>query len=234
MELIHMTATYSNALLVAIMPHVSDFAKKLELPIPQPLTVAQVREFKPSPFRDFPGGAVTLTNGDWFTFNNGVVDAFRSPDNVFVDDDPAVNWPKYAYGKETITTNDALALARASLAKLGYKPELLGCDMPPKWVSGPYDLKDGNHVPDYQMRWQRYLEPKNYDEQHNNSSVTVEVNLQKKTIIGISITSTNIWRDPPKIDVPTELEKDFRRRSLGTAFKRTNAPPLPGTGGDHN
>src|SRR6185312_4821041 len=127
MELIHMTATYSNALLVAIMPHVSDFSKKLELPIPQPVTPAMVREFRPSPYKEFIGGAVILTNGDWFTFNNGAVDGYRSPDNAFKDDAPAENWPKYAYGKDNMTTNDCLALARESLTKIGYKPELLGC-----------------------------------------------------------------------------------------------------------
>jgi hypothetical protein len=225
MELVHMTVTYSNALLVAILPHVSDFAKKLELPIPQPIVVEQVREFRPSPYKEFIGGAVILTNGDWFTFNNGAVDMYRSPEDAFTDDNPSEDWPKYAYGKDNMTTNDALALARASLTKLGYKPELLGCDVPPRWVSGPFDLKDGNHVPYYQMRWQRYTEPKNLQEQENNDFVTVEINMNKKAVIGLNIASRKIQRDPPKVSVTPELEKDFKRRSLGTPFTRTNAPP---------
>ena len=51
MELIHMTAAYSNAVLVAILPHVSDFAKKLDLPIPQPITATQVLKSRPSPYQ---------------------------------------------------------------------------------------------------------------------------------------------------------------------------------------
>jgi hypothetical protein len=76
------------------------------------------------------------------------------------------------------------------------------------------------------MRWQRYTEPKNYGEQTNNNYVSIEINMQKKTLTGIAISGRQIWRDPLKIDVPTELEKDFKKRSLGTAFKRTNAPPM--------
>jgi hypothetical protein len=225
MELIHMTATYSNALLVAILPHVSDFAKKLDLPMPQPITVAQVQEFKPSPIKDFIGGGLYLTNKFWFLYDHGAVSAFRASNDIFVDEDPAKDWPKYAYGKDNMTTNEAIALARESLTKLGYDPKLLGCDVPPRYFTGPYDLKNGNHVPDCQMRWERYTEPKNYDEQHNNDSVTVEVNMEKKTIIGISIVSQKIWRDPPKVDVVPELESDFKKHSFGPMFKRTNAPP---------
>ncbi len=60
MELVHMTATYSNAMLVAILPQVSDFSKKLDLPIPQPITAAQVQNFKPFPYMDFIGGGLIL------------------------------------------------------------------------------------------------------------------------------------------------------------------------------
>jgi hypothetical protein len=224
MEFLHMTATYSNALLVAIMPHVSDFAKKLELPIPQPVTAAMVRDFKPSPIKDHIGGGMMLTNGDWFSFNDGAVDGYRSPNDVFVDQDPAKNWPNYAYGKENMTTNDALALARASLTKLGYDPKELGCDIPPWQVNGPIDLNNGHHVPHYQMRWNRYSAPTNADEQHNNDYVTVEVDMQKKVVTGIAIVSRKIWRESPKVDVVPQTEREFKKNQFGPMFKRTNAP----------
>jgi hypothetical protein len=37
-EIFQITVSYSNAVLVAIMPHISNFAKALDLPIPQPVT----------------------------------------------------------------------------------------------------------------------------------------------------------------------------------------------------
>jgi hypothetical protein len=224
LELVHMTATYSNAMLVAILPHVSDFSKDLALPIPQPITAGQVQEFRPSPVKDFIGGGLMLTNGFWFMFDHGGVNSFRSPDNVFYDQDPAANWPRYAYGKDNMTTNDAIALAQESLTKLGYKPGLLGCDGPPNSLRGPDNTKDGHHVPHCQIRWERYPEPKTADEQASNDVVTVEINMEKKTVTGLHIASRKIWKAPPKIGVEPELERDYKKRLSGTMFIRTNAP----------
>ncbi len=128
-----------------------------------------------------------------------------------------------------MTTNEAIALARDALLKLGYKPEVVGCDGPPRWFTGPYDTKDGHHVPHCQVRWERYPEPKSAEEQANNDFVTVEINLDKKTFTGLSIASRKIWRDAPKVDVRPELEKDYQKSTkLGSMFIRTNAPaPAP-------
>jgi hypothetical protein len=224
MELIHMTATYSNALLVAILPHISEFSKKLDLPIAQPISAAQVREFRPSNVKDFIGGGLMLTNGYWFAFNNGYVDSFRSPDNVFCDQDPALNWPKYAFGKDNMTTNEAIALARKSLSRLGYPPELLGCEAPPKSVTGPYDTKDGHHVPACQVRWERYAEPKTAAEQASNDVVTVEINMERKSVTGLSVISKKLWKAPPKLDVEPVLQRDYKKAMNGTMFIRSNAP----------
>jgi len=60
MQLIHMTATYSNAMLVAILPHVSDCAKQLDLPITQPITTSQVAHFRPSPYKNIITGGIWL------------------------------------------------------------------------------------------------------------------------------------------------------------------------------
>lgn len=228
MELVHMTATYSNAMLVAILPHISDFSKKLDLPIQQPITASQVIWFNPSPYKDFIGGGLVLSNRYWYSYNNGCVDGFRTPDNVFYDQDPAANWPNYAYGKDNMTTNDAIALARESLSKLGYTPELLHVDRPPQFIQGPSDLKDGNHIPHCKMRWESIPDPKTPEESKDNDIVTVEINMEKKTITGLHIVSRKIWRTPPKVDMEPELEKDYKQRSkLGSMFIRTNAPAPP-------
>ncbi|EEF57893.1 hypothetical protein Cflav_PD0843 [Pedosphaera parvula Ellin514] len=70
LELIHITAAYSNAVLVAILPHVSDFAKKLDLPIPQPIAANQVIWFKQVPFKGQIDGALVLSNNCWFHFSS--------------------------------------------------------------------------------------------------------------------------------------------------------------------
>src|SRR5882724_7496742 len=118
--LIHITAAYSNAVLVAILPHVSDCAKQLDLPIAQPITVQQVARFNTMPYPDFVGGGLWLTNGYTFVFEWGYVNGFHSPNDWFSEQD-IVNLERYA-GKDNMTTNEAIELARSSLTKLGYKP----------------------------------------------------------------------------------------------------------------
>ena len=77
------TAGYSNAVLIAILPYVSDFAKKMELPIPLPLTMAQVQQFGCDPHIGEVGGAVTLTNGYEIWFAQGYVQELRKPSSLF-------------------------------------------------------------------------------------------------------------------------------------------------------
>src|SRR5437879_1330548 len=88
LELFQITAQYSNAVLVAIMPYVADFAKRLDLPLAQPVTVAQVASFRCSPRSDHFGGRVTLTNGYEFSFDRGRISQYRSPKSYFSLQEP--------------------------------------------------------------------------------------------------------------------------------------------------
>jgi hypothetical protein len=225
MELIHMTAAYSNAVLVAILPQVSDFAKKLDLPVQQPITVNQVVWSKSMPYKDMIEGAVILTNHYWFAYDwHGYVNSFRLlDDNWFYEKDPATNWLRYV-GKDAITTNEAIVLARDTLRKLGYEPELLHADGPPSVFQGPVDLKNGSHIPYCEIRWES-PEPKTLEEQKNRDSLEFQINLEKKTVVGMAIVSGKIKGTPPKIGVEPELESDYQKRMGGKMFGRTNAPP---------
>jgi hypothetical protein len=224
-----MTAAYSNALLVAIMPYVSDFAKKLKLDIPQPVTPAQVIWLSPMYFKDYIGGGLVLSNHYWFAFDQGAVTSFRSPDNVFYDEDPAANWARYAFGKDNMTTNEAIEMARATLRNLGYQPEDLHADGPPTLVQGPFDLKDGHHVPHCKVEWEKYWGTNAPPgEAPGGSSLHVEINLEKKIVTGLTIVSSRIRRPLPKVDIEPELESDYQKRMkppTGKMFIRTNAPP---------
>ena len=73
-EIIHLTTVYSTALLSAILPHISDFAEKFDLPIERPITVEQVQIFIPNPKGQMEG-SLFLTNNAWFHFSKlGFVD----------------------------------------------------------------------------------------------------------------------------------------------------------------
>ena len=218
--LIHMTAAFSNAVLVAILPHVSDFAKRLELPIPLPITANQIKEFKPHPFTNFIGGVLTLTNGDrFFEGGHGYVNIFYGYKNYNMppedlDWDNREQWASQFYGQMNMTTNEVIEFARDALRKLGYQPKTLHADMPPTQFNGPW-VHGTNTIPFCDVEW---------SPEDGNDIIFISINAEKKQIVCFSLVSTNAWRAPPKLDVVPELESDYQKRLKGKMFIRTNAP----------
>jgi hypothetical protein len=221
MELVHMTAAYSNAMLVAILPHVSEFAKKLDLQVPQPITVQQVHRFNPSPYIGRVEGALWLTNHCWFLFDyRGYVSGFRSPDDWFFEQDPSANLTNYL-GQTRMTSSETVAFARQQLLNLGYGTEITRADTVPK-VEGPYNPNRGGHVPYCRVKWRSAEEPGS----DNFSDVQVDINTQEKSVVGLYLlfARTNKIGTPLKLDVEPELESAYRKKPIGTMFTRTNAP----------
>ncbi|MFO1475855.1 MAG: hypothetical protein U1F98_04305 [Verrucomicrobiota bacterium] len=221
MDLIHMTAAYSNAVLVAVLPHVSDFANKLALPIPQPVREEQVAHFNPMPYKGQVEGALWLTNGYWFILHSGYVDSFRSPNDWFYEQDPSAHITNY-FGHSKMSTNDVVAFARKKLLALGYGPDLTHSDTQPE-LEGPYDTKLGGHIPYCQVKW----EPTKDQDSDGYSQVRVDINTQDGSVVGLylSFARTNSVGTPLTVDIEPELESDFQKRTSVKMFVRSNAPP---------
>ena len=84
---LEITSEYAQALLLAILPYVSDFAQRVGLDIPLPITTNHVARFIPSRDPENVGGSLTLTNGFVFAYQHGHVQRFSSgsladPDSV--------------------------------------------------------------------------------------------------------------------------------------------------------
>lgn len=218
-----MTAVYSNAVLVAVLPHFSDVAKKLDLPIAQPITTNQVIWLSPLHIKGRVGCGVVLTNHYWFQFTSGYVASFRSPDDWFAEQDPAANVSHYI-GKDNMTTNEAIKFARNSFRKLGCKPKMFHVDASPTKLEGPFDSKKSGHVPYCRIEWES-PEATTREEHDHSYKIQFDIDMQRQQVVGMVLISTNFWRPPPKLDVETELESDYQKRISGKMFIRTNAPP---------
>jgi hypothetical protein len=231
-QLIHITATYSNALLVAILPHISDVAKKLDLPIPQPITTNQVMRFAPSPYKGHFSGSVVLTNDYWFSFDQrGFVDSFRAPTNWFSANDDIADHPERYSGTTLMTTNEIVAFARNTLLKLGYPPEITHSDLTPQ-LQGPSVLNSGLHICYARVEW------KPIQDLDNNAytDARVDINTHDNTVVGLYLFfKTNQVSTPLQINVEPETQEQFMQRTKARLFVRTNAPShLPRTGSDHD
>ena len=216
-QIIHITAQYSNAVLVAMLPHVNDYATKLELPIPLPITQEQVQTFKVGHLEGYVAGGLWLTNDYCFTFGNGYIWNFKVfTNNPWLTENPAGDWGHYI-GKMNMTTNEAITFARDELVKLGYDPKALHADVAPTSFEGGNVLPQGP-FPYCQIKWRK--EAKTIEEKADASAITVQVNMQDKTLLGLTVISPKVRQPEPDIEPKPELESDYRKRMQGT-----NAPP---------
>ena len=230
---IRMTPGYSNALLSVILPRISDFANKLELPLEFPLSANQIQQFRPSHIRGEVAGGIELTNHFWFEFDKaGYVSSFRSPDNYFFAEDDHGLFPDWApekmrsqsrfFGKSLMATNEIIALARETVRKLDRNAEILRIDKAPE-LQGPYTLPGGIHLPYCRVAW----EPeKNADADHGNT-LHVEINTRERKVIGyylrLSEENREKMADPMKIDAEPEGLPNYLKR---TKNRDTPATPL--------
>lgn len=194
-EIIQVTAAYSNAMLVAIMPHISDFARELNLPTPTPVVQSQVDRFNCFPRSDHVGGRLILTNGCEFIFDHGHVENFVSSHSYFYLQNPDLI-PRF-YGPVRITEAQALLLAHGAIKKLGYTDEMLSADRPPE-ITRPE--RDGtNYIARYRLRWRDTTRGGN----PNNPPTSAEFEVDATTgqILMVNILNPNTYRPDPKLNI---------------------------------
>jgi len=212
-----MTAQYSNAALVAVLPFVSDFAAKLNLSITRPITKQDVKRLAISPIKDQADMGIWLTNGYWFGLNhNGYIDAFRAPKNFFAEQGEDVT--KYA-GKDQMTTGEAVAMSRNILVSLGYKSESFHFKETPT-LEGPSDTPQG-YMPYCRVKW---VWPKSKD---YPNYIQFDINTETKKCVGMEIfvaSTNNVPMRPLNIGIEPELEKDYQARTHAKIYYNTNAP----------
>ena len=182
------TAAYSNAMLVAIMPHVSDFAKKLDLPIPQPVTISQVARFNCFPRSDHIGGRVILTNGCAFVFDHGRVENFESAHSYYYLQNPQMV-PRF-YGPIKITETQALQIAQAAIKKLGYTESMVAADQKPRIDLPP--TNNGHDIARYRIRW--YDPTRGGDPATPPRSIEFEIDATTGQIHVVNIDNPNTYR----------------------------------------
>lgn len=194
-EWIRVTTEYSNAVLVAVLPYISDFAKKLELPLPQPITAGHVVGCGIAPYRtrgcgghDGPIGV--RVKGDWsFTFSCGYVSKYEAPDSYYRLQDPD-KVPRF-FGQVRMNPKEAVALARNTITSLGIRLEDVFADMEPQ-VTSP-ERVGTNTVPHYRVEW---LDPRG-----GSASARVDVNGEAGRVEGVLLRSRNLERQTPRLAV---------------------------------
>lgn len=221
LEVLHITAQYSNAVLIAALPCVSQFATKANLPTAQAFTASELRCSRIVPIKDHTDIGIWFKSGYWFhVSHSGFVDAFHAPMNYFWEQDADVT--KYA-GKDNMTTNDAIVMARDILVKLSYNMTLRHFNGFPT-LEGPDDSKQG-HMPYCRVKWE--WPKQNASESKPPNFIYVDINTETKSFVGMELflsSTDGLPAHPFKIDIKPELERDFhKKQSVQKMFFDTNA-----------
>ena len=181
---IQVTAQYSNAVLVAVLPYFTDVAKKLDLPVPIPITQADIAKVDIWPGPGAPGTSILLKNNWSFGFLQGYVYVVQNThDKVLFDREPT-------YGPIKITAADAVKTARDTLKRLGIAPEDVFSDFEPK-VTPPNQIGTNVTYP-YQIEWL---------DEWGSRTVDIRVDPHTGKIERFYIHHFNLERPSPKIDV---------------------------------
>lgn len=196
-DVVRITAEYSNAVLVAVMPYISDVAHKLELPVPQPVTIEQVTHCSIKPTRNW-GVLVGLDGGWYFVFERGYVSTVQGPGEVFTIQD----FHKLAehFGEVKMSKAEAVEFARTTIKKLGIPLETVFAEQEPR-IAEPFKVGT-NTVPHFRIQW---LDPGGAGVA---TSVDMDVNANIKRMERLTIFNRSLNRPLPKI--PVEARRDAR------------------------
>jgi hypothetical protein len=211
--MIEVTANLSNAMLVAMMPYVSDAAKNLELPVPQPITQQQVVRCGITPYLDsrgeWGGFGVELQGGWGLGFCWGYLRHFQTTNSYYSLQDPD-EIPRFV-GPVRMTQAEAVQMARDTLNKLNIPLEKVFAEQEPR-VTQPPKTRTGI-VPRYRIEW---LDPR------ASTSVDMEINADSKRVEQFLIAhNPNLRRPWPQIGVTPVLRSCPPRTNPEYARKLT-------------
>ena len=149
---------------------------------------------------------------------------FYNTNNFWHDDDRTGHWRRYA-GHDHMTTNQATAMARQTLARLGYGPELTHANEPP-FIVGPFeDEVEKMHFPYCDVSW---VWSKDARDESSAGCVEVQINLDTKALVGVIL---GFAPDAKSHAVPLnpELEQEYGLHTGTNAVKLgpLQAPATP-------
>jgi hypothetical protein len=209
-QFIEVTAQFSNAVLLAVVPYVTNFAAKVELSPSAEFNTGAVRRVVINPRSDDVSGSIWFTNGCKFGFDHGQISYFQAPNAYTVEQDPE-RVPTY-FGSVRMTPAQAIEFAREKLTRLGYSSAAVLFDFEPE-LTLPEKVGT-NVIPVYEVKW---ADPR------GGFTVEMEVNAKERALKKLRVSSRNIWQSSFRVGVHPPLRPDhpftdFRPRGINPEY----------------
>lgn len=190
---------YARQLVQIIFKAVDDYAQKLSLPIPRPLTTNNVARAEIHDNEGWPHAEIELTNGWRFVYRHTMVNGYYAPDNLFASDNRPIHIEEFE-GKWNLTTNQAIELVRKTLTKLDYPTNNIHMDFAPNIIPPAGDFK--KIIPRYFFEW--YYENAAHDDLQSRLEAEVDANSGK--LESFYYDDKAYWGSRPPIDVPISIK----------------------------
>jgi hypothetical protein len=200
---IQLTPEYKEAALQATLPLFSDFAQKLQLPVPHPLTRGDILNYGLTPFQRNHGEIDTIfietKQGLKFTIFGGIVRGFSWPDSYSGMQD--IHVISNFFGTVKITRAQAIQSMRETLTKLGIPPEDVFAEQEPQVEVPTWGT---NTIARYIIKW---LDPRGGD--NGSFDVTAEVNAETGRVESFHLLPVNSLKKPaPKVAIAAPTGHD--------------------------
>jgi hypothetical protein len=201
-RIIPVSGAYSNAFLAAILPQLNDYVKKSRVETKLPITTNHVNmsRYICGLVDNDPMVSLDLKTGERFVYRHGQVIAFYASDVAQLpgeDQKPEADF----LGPLNMSKQEAIGLVHKTVAQLGYSVKALHLDKAPQFF--PPKDKGAKSFARYILNWM--------DAGGEEFYAVAEVDAANKKLKSLYINdhaNTNIWREPPEVDVPVmEAEK---------------------------
>lgn len=198
-EYVRVTPAYSNTVLQAILPFVSEVTRALDIPVPHPIPPEHVLYCSVLPNRRVEA-EIGIKGGWVFAFRHGYVGTIQGPRYFFgIQDLDQI--PQF-FGQVNMTKPEAIQLARDTIKKLGISLESVFAEQEPR-VTGPL-LNGTNTIPHYRIEW---LDPRSVGQAP--AAVEFDIDAETKRVARIELRCRSLERPPPKVGVVPPRDDRF-------------------------
>jgi len=191
---------YAKHLIPIMFKAVDEYAQKLSLPIALPLNTNNVAKIKIFNNGGWEHAVISLTNNWKFIYRHTMVNGYYSP-TVFHSIDSAHYKFQDFTGKWNLSTNQAIDLVKAKLAKLDFPTNNIHMDFGPNIIFAAGDFRQ--IIPRYYFEWYYNDEAK----QELQSKVEAEVNADTGTVESLYYDDQVYWNSRPPIDAPISIKQ---------------------------
>jgi hypothetical protein len=192
---------YARQLIPIMFQAIGEYARKLALPIPMPLTTNNIARIQITDNEGWPHAEVTLANGWRFIYRHTMVNGYYSPD-VFFSNKPGIDLNDVK-GKWNLSETATVQLVKTTLAKLSYPTNNIHTDFRPYLIYAQGEFR--KMVPRLFIQWN--YTPQGHDDLE--SKVEAEVNAENGVVESLYYDDTAYWNSRPPISVPISTAKSY-------------------------